>query len=49
MVVESKQVGAPQVLSVARIATLVGSIVVALCSGTNYVRPTVINVLVWLF
>lgn len=30
--------GAPEVLSVARIATLVGSILVALCSGTNYVR-----------
>lgn len=29
--------GAPEVLSVARIATLVGSILVALCSGTNYI------------
>ncbi|KAL4067164.1 major facilitator superfamily domain-containing protein [Scleroderma yunnanense] len=34
---ESKHMDAPKVLSVPRIATLVGSTIIALCSGTNYV------------
>ena len=47
MVGESKRMGAPKVLSMAQIVTLVGSILVALCSGTSYVRPTVVLVLLF--